>query len=97
MMRAFIKTIAVSACLCSIAGATAAQTTVAGATLFQNVRIYDGTGKSLSAPSNVLVRGNLIERISRAPQPSPAARHRRRRRSGKVIHPGRRRHCRLIS
>jgi imidazolonepropionase-like amidohydrolase len=42
---------------------------VSGATLFQNVRIYDGTGKSLSAPSNVLVRGNRIERISRAPIP----------------------------
>jgi imidazolonepropionase-like amidohydrolase len=69
MMRTFIRSIAVSACLCSIAGAAAAQTTVAGQTLFQNVRIYDGTGKSLSAPSNVLVRGNLIERISLAPIP----------------------------
>ena len=45
MMRAFIKSIAVSAWLCSIGGAAAAQTTVAGATLFQDVRIYDGTGK----------------------------------------------------
>ena len=67
MMRAFIKSIAVSAWLCSIGGAAAAQTTVAGATLFQDVRIFDGTGKPLSAPSNVLVRGNRIERISRAP------------------------------
>ncbi|WP_332699112.1 metal-dependent hydrolase family protein [Bosea sp. (in: a-proteobacteria)] len=33
-------------------------------TLFQNVRIFDGTGSGLSAPSHVLVRGNLIERIS---------------------------------
>ena len=66
MMRAFIKSIAVSAWLCSIGSAAAAQTTVAGATLFQNVRIFDGTGKSLSAPSNVLVRGNRIERISSA-------------------------------
>lgn len=41
MMRAFIKSIAVSAWLCSIGSAAAAQTTVAGATLFQNVRIYD--------------------------------------------------------
>ena len=69
MMRAFIKSIAVSAWLCSIGSAAAAQTTVAEATLFQNVRIYDGTGKSLSPPSNVLVRGNRIERISRAPLP----------------------------
>ncbi|MCM2312329.1 MAG: amidohydrolase family protein [Steroidobacteraceae bacterium] len=69
MMPAFIKSIAVSALLCSFVNAAAAQTTVAGATLFQNVRIYDGTGKSLSAPSNVLVRGNRIERISSAPIP----------------------------
>lgn len=34
------------------------------ATLFQNVRIFDGKSDALSAPSNVLVRGNTIERIS---------------------------------
>src|ERR1700732_2245671 len=37
------------------------------ATLFQNVRIFDGKGSSLSAPSSVLVKGNIIERISTAP------------------------------
>jgi imidazolonepropionase-like amidohydrolase len=37
--------------------------------LFQNVRIFDGTGKDLSPPSNVLVRGNKIEKISTAPIP----------------------------
>src|SRR5258706_8567122 len=37
------------------------------ATLFQNVRIFDGKGASLSPPSNVLVKGNIIERISTAP------------------------------
>ena len=36
-------------------------------TLFNNVRIFDGKSAALSAPSNVLVRGNLIERISQAP------------------------------
>ena len=36
-------------------------------TLFQNVRIFDGRGAVLSAPSNVLVKGNVIERISTAP------------------------------
>ena len=36
-------------------------------TLFQNVRIFDGRGASLSAPSNVLIRGNIIERISTGP------------------------------
>jgi imidazolonepropionase-like amidohydrolase len=37
------------------------------ATLFRNVRIFDGKGSSLSAPSNVLVKGNIIERISTEP------------------------------
>ena len=37
------------------------------ATLFQNVRIFDGKGSTLSTPSNVLVRGNKIERISASP------------------------------
>jgi len=39
------------------------------AVLFENVRIFDGKGSTLSAPSNVLVRGNKIERISTAPIP----------------------------
>src|SRR6476620_8124574 len=43
------------------------QPPAAGATLFQNVRIFDGNGASLSAPSDVLVKGNIIERISTAP------------------------------
>ena len=37
------------------------------ATLFQNVRIFDGKSAALSAPSNVLVRDNTIERISVSP------------------------------
>ena len=39
-------------------------------TLFQNVRIFDGKGAQLSAPSFVLVRGNRIERISATPIPT---------------------------
>jgi hypothetical protein len=38
-----------------------------GTTLFQNVRIFDGKNSSLSAPSSVLIKGNVIERISTAP------------------------------
>lgn len=34
------------------------------ATLFQNVRIFDGRSATLSAPSNVLVKDGTIERIS---------------------------------
>ena len=43
--------------------------TTAGADdiLFENVRIFDGKGAALSAPSNVLVKGNVIERISTDP------------------------------
>jgi imidazolonepropionase-like amidohydrolase len=37
------------------------------ATLFQNVRIFDGKSAVLSAPSNVLVKGKIIERISASP------------------------------
>ena len=39
------------------------------AVLFQNVRIFDGKSAALSAPSNVLVRGNTIEKISIEPIP----------------------------
>jgi imidazolonepropionase-like amidohydrolase len=67
MMRVFVRSVALAASLGSICGAATAQPAAAGATLFQDVRIYDGTGKSLSAPSSVLVRGNVIERVSRAP------------------------------
>lgn len=65
--------------LCQVAqvqeaqGATAAATPAAGAaTLFQNVRIFDGKSGALSALSNVLVRGNTIERIAAGPIPAEA-------------------------
>jgi imidazolonepropionase-like amidohydrolase len=35
--------------------------------LLRNVRIFDGKSTTLSAPANVLVRGNKIERISTGP------------------------------
>ncbi|MEW6450463.1 MAG: amidohydrolase family protein [Pseudomonadota bacterium] len=38
-------------------------------TLFENVRIFDGRSNALSTPSHVLVRGNIIERISTTPIP----------------------------
>jgi imidazolonepropionase-like amidohydrolase len=37
--------------------------------LFQNVRVFDGKSAALSSPTNVLVRGNKIERISAAAIP----------------------------
>src|SRR6202040_988458 len=44
-----------------------AATLASGATLFQNVRIFDGKSATLSAPSNVLVKDNTIARISGSP------------------------------
>jgi imidazolonepropionase-like amidohydrolase len=43
-----------------------------GATLFLNVRIFDGKNAALSAPSSVLVRGNIIEQISVGPAATAA-------------------------
>ena len=45
--------------LCSVAGAEDV--------LFENVRIFDGKNSTLSGPSNVLVKGKVIERVSDAP------------------------------
>lgn len=39
-------------------------------TVFSDVRIFDGKNGELSPPSHVLVRGNLIERISADPIPT---------------------------
>ena len=39
------------------------------AVLFENVRVFDGKSAQLSGPTNVLVRGNKIEKISTAPIP----------------------------
>ncbi len=37
--------------------------------LFENVRVFNGTATSLSAPCNVLIVGNIIQRISTDPIP----------------------------
>jgi imidazolonepropionase-like amidohydrolase len=39
--------------------------------IFENVRIFDGTSERLSAPSNVLVAGNVVTTISTAPIADP--------------------------
>ena len=41
-------------------------------TLFKNVRIFDGKAENLTNPSNVMVRGNIIERVSSGSIQSPA-------------------------
>jgi len=42
----------------------------AAAVLIENVRIFDGTHPQLSAPSSVLIKGNIIEKISAGPIPA---------------------------
>jgi imidazolonepropionase-like amidohydrolase len=49
-----------------LAGASTARGQATPPVLFRDVRIFDGSGAALSPPSNVLVRGNIIERISTA-------------------------------
>jgi imidazolonepropionase-like amidohydrolase len=67
-LRRLVSAVPVCALAFSVSAAQAQQ--VDGATtLFNNVRIFDGKGATLSEPTNVLVRGNLIERISRTPIP----------------------------
>jgi len=51
------------AVLCTLTAPLQAQTPQPPVTLLQNVRIFDGSGSALSAPSQVLVRGKRIERI----------------------------------
>ncbi|MFG3592717.1 amidohydrolase family protein [Bradyrhizobium sp. RDI18] len=50
-------------------GAAQAQQVNHATTLFNNVRVFDGKRPTLSEPTNVLVRGNLIETISQTPIP----------------------------
>lgn len=42
------------------------------AVLFEDVRVFDGTSPTLSAPSNVLVVGNVIQAVSTSPVTPPA-------------------------
>jgi imidazolonepropionase-like amidohydrolase len=53
----------------SLASAAPAQDSHAGTVLFEDVRIFDGKSAGLSGPTNVLIRGNKIEKISTAPIP----------------------------
>jgi imidazolonepropionase-like amidohydrolase len=62
----FARSIAL-ALACGLAAPLNAQTPAPAATLFQNVRIFDGNVGQVSGPSYVLVRGNRIERISSTP------------------------------
>ncbi len=69
MKTLFVVTLALGA---SLAAPLGAQTPPASV-LFTNVRVFDGKSAALSAPENVLVRGNRIDRISAAPIAADAA------------------------
>lgn len=53
-------------CFFCFAVSVPSQQPAISAVLFQNVRIFDGKSATLSAPSNVLVSGNKIQKISAA-------------------------------
>ena len=55
-----------------LSGCPAVWAQAPGATLLQNVRIYDGRSASLTDARHVLVRGEVIERISATPIDAPA-------------------------
>lgn len=58
-------------------------------TIFEHVRIFDGKNATLSGPSYVLVRGNIIERITNTPIPvTKQAKTQVINGNGKVLMPG---------
>jgi imidazolonepropionase-like amidohydrolase len=61
-----LAALSIGACQPSLAQAPSGSAPAASI-LFQDVRIFDGKSSTLSAASNVLISGNLIERISAAP------------------------------
>src|SRR5262249_40132192 len=70
MVSSCFRFLASAALICVLflsLNAPQAQQAASSATLFNNVRVFDGKGSSLSGPTNVLVQGNLIATISSAP------------------------------
>jgi imidazolonepropionase-like amidohydrolase len=64
MKFAAFMTITLGSC---IPGQTQQPQATENATLFLNVRVFDGKSDTLSSPSGVLVKGNTIERVSTSP------------------------------
>jgi imidazolonepropionase-like amidohydrolase len=56
---------------CAVGTPTRAQAPQPTGVIFENVRIFNGTSDRLSAPSNVLVIGNVIKAISTTPIAAP--------------------------
>jgi imidazolonepropionase-like amidohydrolase len=67
-MTAIIRSIVFAGlALLGLAASASAQQATETTVLFQNVRVFDGKASALSPPSNVVVRGNKIERIATSP------------------------------
>ena len=75
----FARTSTVASAVLALAGATTSAQIASAQpqpvepftlVLFENVRIFDGKSATLSDGMNVLVRGNTIDRISKAPIPT---------------------------
>jgi len=66
-----LRAATVGALLLSAAVSAAAPEVPKPAVYIENVRIFDGTSTRLSAPSNVLIVGNLIQSISAQPIAAP--------------------------
>jgi imidazolonepropionase-like amidohydrolase len=59
-----------------------------GAILFENVRIFDGKSDAVSGPTNVLIKGNKIEKISATALPVDPTQTARINGGGRVLMPG---------
>jgi len=55
-----------------VAAGTATAVPKVAVTLFKNVRIFDGKAEKLTDPGSVMVRGNIIERVSSGSIETPA-------------------------
>lgn len=63
-MKLHFRTLALFVMTLGIAFGVCAQNTQPSATLYENVRVFDGVSEKLTPPTNVLVVGNTIKAIS---------------------------------
>jgi imidazolonepropionase-like amidohydrolase len=72
IMKTIVKGLLVSSALFATTQSIAQSASQSTATLYENVRVFDGTSEKLSAPTNVLVVNNLIKTISNKPITVPS-------------------------
>ncbi len=56
-----------SSIIATVCLATEALAQASGTTLFENVMVFDGRSDALTGPTNVLVEGNVITKVSTDP------------------------------